>query len=561
MPPRRRPARVGSSSGNLPSRIGRVTRIVLQGGEVVDGVGEQPRRADVLVDGGLVVEIGEVSPSPGDRRIDAGGRLVLPGFVDAHAHVDGAIFREDVQLALLRQGVTTAIAGQDGVSYAPGDGRWASRYFAAVDGAHPTYRGSTVADLLSTYDGALPLEVGYLVPAGTVRHEVMGLAERPASQAELEAMRRLVADGLKDGALGLSTGLDYVPGIFADAAEIAHLCGPVADADAVYVTHMRGGYETNAAAGLAEVAEIARRSGVRAHVSHFHVAADDGIRLIDRLRSRGVDVSFDMYPYTRGCTILAMAVLPPAYSALEVDDAVARLTAADERARLRAEWFPTVAHKPSLGPEWPSMIRIAHAPRTPDAAGRTLAELAGAGRDVVDATLDLLAANRLEVSAVMAVRDERPVADLARLFAHPAHTGGSDGIFIGTAPHPRAWGTFARFLGTYVRDEGAFGWQDAARHLAARPAARFGLHDRGALVRGRRADIVLVDAATVRDVATYTEPTAPAVGIDDVLVAGVPVLAGGALTGALPGGAARRPAAAPTVPATAVGPATAVSPA
>ncbi|MCT9820364.1 amidohydrolase family protein [Microbacterium sp. W1N] len=532
-----------------------MTRIVIHGGDVADGLGDAVRRADVLVDRGRIVEVGAVRAAPGDTVIDAAGRIVLPGFVDAHSHVDGAVFRPEVQRALLRQGVTTAIAGQDGVSYAPGDGVWASQYFAAINGPHPTYRGGGVAALLAGYDGALPLDVGYLVPAGTVRHEVMGMRPGAATPAEIAAMQQLVAAGLAEGALGLSSGLDYVPGIFADAGELAALCAPVAAVGGLYVTHMRGGYETNTAAGLAEVAEIHRRSGVRTHVSHFHVAAADGIRLIDELLAAGVDVGFDMYPYTRGCTILAMAVLPPAYSALPVAAAVARLSDAVERERLRRDWFPTVAHKPSLGARWPEMIRIAHAPATPGAAGRTLADLAahaggdpGATGDVVAATLDLLVANRLEVSAVMAVRDERPVADLARLFSHPAHTGGSDGIFIGEAPHPRAWGTFARFLGTYVREVAAYSWQDAARHLAARPAARFGLHDRGIIAPGRRADLLLVDPASVRDAATYAHPTAPAVGIDDVLVAGVPVLAGGELTGARPGGAARRAPAAPVDP-------------
>lgn len=516
-------------------------RIVLRGGDVVDGTGSPPSRADVATRGGRVEHIGDVALRPGDTVIDATGRLVLPGLIDAHSHADAAVFRADVQLALLRQGITTIIAGQDGVSYAPGDGVWASAYFAAINGPHPSYRGPRVADLLAGYERTVPLDVGYLVPAGTVRHEVMGMDAGAAAPAALARMQRLVADGLADGALGLSTGLDYVPGLFADAGEIAALCAPVSAADGLYVTHLRGGYETNSAAGLDEVAEICRRSGVRAHVSHFHVASALGIPLIDALIDRGVDVSFDMYPYTRGCTLAAMALLPPEYSTLDVAAAVARLGDPDERRRLRATWFPTIAANPSLGPQWPTMIRVAHAPGREDAAGRDLAQLAAAtGTDVIDAVLDLLADCRLEVSAVMAVRDERPVTDLARLFAHGAHTAGSDGIYIGTHPHPRGWGTFARLLGRYTRDGHAYTWPMAAQHLAARTAARFGLHDRGVLAPGRRADVIVVDPHTVADTATYDDPATPAVGIDDVLVAGVPVLAGGQLTGALPGMPARR---------------------
>ncbi|WP_431801054.1 N-acyl-D-amino-acid deacylase family protein [Microbacterium sp. bgisy203] len=515
-------------------------RLVVRGGVLVDGTGADPRPADLAIEGGRIVEAGHVSAASGDDILDATGRLVFPGLIDAHSHADGAVFRPDVQLALLRQGVTTVIAGQDGVSYAPGDGVWASRYFAAINGPHPTFRGGSVADLLATYDDATPLDVGYLVPAGTVRHAVMGMDAGRPNREQLAAMVDLVEAGLREGALGLSTGLDYVPGLFADATELAALCEPVAAAGGLHVTHMRGGYETNTAAGLAEIAEICRRSGVRAHVSHYHVEAAAGRRLLDDLAATGADISFDMYPYTRGCTLVAMALLPPEYSAHSVDEATTLLADPLERRRLRTGWFPLVALKPSLGPEWPTMVTVAHAPATPDAPGLTLAALAERrGVDVEDATLDLLIETRLEVSAVMAVRDERPVENLAHLFAHPAHTGGSDGIFIGDVPHPRAWGTFARLLGTFVRETRAFSWAGAAQHLAARPAARFGLHDRGILVPGRRADVVLVDPDTVADTATYAEPTSLAVGIDDVLVAGFPVLAGGALTDASPGRAAR----------------------
>jgi N-acyl-D-amino-acid deacylase len=520
-------------------------RTVLRGGIVIDGTGGPRRPADVEVVGGLIGAIGEVDERPGDAVVDCGGRFVLPGFIDAHAHADGLIFEPDVQLALLRQGITTVIGGQDGVSYAPGDGAWASRYFAAINGAHPTYAGGGVAELLASYDDATPVNVGYLVPAGTVRHEVMGMRQGRADAAELAEMRRLVTEGLDEGALGLSTGLDYVPGIFADTAELAELCAPVAAAGALYVTHMRGGYETNTAAGLAEVVAICAAGpvhrGVRGHVSHLHVDADDAERLLAEAAASGADLSFDMYPYTRGCTLVSMAVLPPIYSALTVDDAVARLTDPVERDRLREEWFPTLADKPSLGPDWPSMIRVGHTPSDAWAwaPGLTLAEIARArGASVIDATLDLLVAGRLEVNAVMAVRDERPVENLARLFALDGHTGGSDGIFVGAVPHPRAAGTFARFLGTYIGR--SFDWEGAAVHLAERTAERFGLAGRGILRPGAAADIAIVDPLAAADVATYHDPRAPARGIDDVFVNGVHVLRGGALTGALAGRGLRR---------------------
>lgn len=518
-------------------------RTVLRGGEVVDGARALRRRADVAIVGDRITAVGNVAAGRGDRDVDCSDRLILPGLIDAHAHADGALFRDDVQLALLRQGVTTVIGGQDGVSYAPGDGSWASEYFAAINGPHPTYRGGGVDALLRSYDGTTRINAGYLVPAGTVRHEVMGMRTDPASGPGLARMQHLVREALAAGALGLSTGLDYVPGIYATTDELARLCDPVAAAGALYVTHMRGGYESNAAAGLAEVAEITRRSGVRAHVSHLHLDPDDAFALLDELEADGIDVTFDMYPYARGCTLVSMAVLPPVFSALDVDAAVLRLQDPAERDALRLTWFPLVADKPSLGPDWPHMITVGHAPAADWrwAEGRTLAEIAGMrGTDVVDATLDLLAGCRLSVNAVMAVRAERSDDDLARLLSHPAHLGGSDGIWIGGAPHPRAAGSFARYLATHVGR--AFSWEGAAQHLAGRTAARFGLAGRGAVRPGWVADLAVVDPDAVRDAATYPDPLAVAVGIDDVFVAGTQVLRNGALLPELAGRGLRRSA-------------------
>lgn len=516
-------------------------RVVLRGGTVVDGRGERP--GDVLVEGGRIVAVGETTDASADV-IDCAGRLVLPGLIDAHSHVDGLLADADVQRALLRQGVTTVIAGQDGVSYAPGDGAYAAEYFAAIDGPAPGLAGSGVADYLAWVDGRSAINAAYLVPAGTVRHEVCGRSRHPAGPAQLAAMTALVAQGLDDGAVGLSTGLDYVPGIFQSAAEIAALCVPVARAGGVYVTHMRGGYEANTAAGIREIAVIAHDAegradaALRVHVSHLHADADIVLDQLDVLARDGVDATFDAYPYIRGCSLLTMPLLPHELSARPVDEVVAVLGDAAERARLRRDWFPRVALHPSLGPDWPRMITFAHiaAPGFAWAHGLTIADAATrAGADPVDLALDVLGAARLEVNVVMAVQHPRPVRELARIFAHPGHLGGSDGIFVGAHPHPRARGSFARFLREYVRETGTWSWTDAARHLSLASARRFGLGARGAVAPGAIADLIVVDPTAVADAATYDEPLAEAVGIDDVLVGGVPVLAEGGLTGRTPG--------------------------
>jgi N-acyl-D-amino-acid deacylase len=279
------------------------------------------------------------------------------------------------------------------------------------------------------------------------------------------------------------------------------------------------------------------------HVSHFHADADIVLAQLARLERAGVDATFDAYPYIRGCTLLSMPLLPPELSVQPVDDVVHALTDPAARPQVREACLGRAARSPSLGPDWPRMITLAHlaAPEYAWAHGLTLHEAARrAGLEPMDLVLDVLAACRLEVSAVMAVRSPRPAAELARIFAHPRHTAGSDGIFIGAHPHPRASGTFARYLREYVRERGTWSWSDAVHHLSALAAERFALGRRGTVAAGAVADLVVVDPRAVADPATYEEPRRAAVGIDDVFVAGVPVLARGELTGARPGRGLRR---------------------
>lgn len=516
---------------------------MIRGGTVVDGSGGAPRAADVALRGRIVEAVGVVPPEPDDVELDAGGRYLLPGLIDAHSHADGVVFSPDIQLALLRQGVTSVIGGQDGVSFAPGDARYATEYFGAINGPHPTFRGGGVGELLSTYDGTTPVNVGYLVPAGVVRHEVMGRSPGTPDATQLAAMVDLVQSGLDEGALGLSTGLDYVPDIFTDAAGLIALCRPVARAGGIYVTHMRGGYENNAPVGIAEVREIALSTGVSVHVSHYHGPAQLLVDLADGLAAAGVDMTFDTYPYRRSCTLLAMLVLP----ALVLDGAnaevAARLRDPAVRRTLVETWFPSLRANPDIGPDWPDNLTLAHVPaREYDwAHGLTVrAAAARAGADPEAFTLDLLAASDLAVSAVMKVRDQRSYDDLATLVTHPGHTAGSDGIYIGKNPHPRGWGTFAKFLRVFVRERGDLSWPQAAVHLSARPARRYGLTDRGLLRPGYVADLMVVDPGRVADQSEYDNPRSTAIGVDDVFVAGQQVLAGGRLTGATPGCGLRR---------------------
>ncbi|MFF4775529.1 amidohydrolase family protein [Microtetraspora fusca] len=525
--------------------------VLIIGGWVVDGTGAPPYRADVGIADGRIAVVGPLRPSatespsgepgPGPEGeshaatvIDATGRYVLPGLVDCHAHGDAVVLDPEIQLAALRQGVTTFVLGQDGLSYAPTTTKagfdYASRYFAAVNGGHPGVDGPVaVAELLDGYDHATAVNTAYLLPHGTIRFDVMGAAERAPDAAELRAMRERVERGLSEGAAGLSSGLEYAPGRYADTAELAHLCEPLGGLP--YVTHMRG-YGATAPAGMAEAVEIGIRSGAPVHVSHYHGPARTLLPLLDDARRRDVDLSFDTYPYLRSSTILAMVLLPSWVPAADPDRAVAALRAEPER--LARDWA-------GFADVW-GRITLSHAPGFEWAEGVTLPDAAGRhGMEPAEFARTLLIETRLEAGCVAARPDEGPEgeASIRAILRDPGHTGGSDGIYVGGHPHPRGFGAFARYLGRHVRELGDLTWEQAAVHLASHPARRFRLPDRGLLRRGQVADVIVVDPLRVADTATYENPRSLAVGIDDVLVSGVPVLAGGRLTGATPGRALR----------------------
>jgi N-acyl-D-amino-acid deacylase len=448
-------------------------------------------------------------------------------------HGDAAVLRPDVQLAALRQGVTTVLLGQDGLSFAPGSPStvdFVTRYFAAVNGTHPGLDGWTsVAGLLAGYTGRTALNTAYLVPHGTVRYEVMGAADRAATPDELARMRRLVEDGLADGAVGLSTGLEYAPGRYADTAELVALSATLGGRP--YVTHMRG-YGTIAPQGLAEVVAVGLGTGVPVHISHLHGDGGQLTDLVDRAGADGADLTFDSYPYMRGSSTLALVTLPAELPTADLAATVAALRDRTTVSRLRGEWperlWPCITLSYVDDPEW----AWAEGLTMPEAAAR-------ADLEPAELALRLLLATDLGAGCVFdnnrgagAARTEESMRLLLR---HPAQMGGSDGIYQGSWPHPRGYGAFARLLGRHVRQLGDWTWPEAMRHLAGRPAERFGLTDRGVIVAGRAADLVVLDPATIADRATYSLPRVPAAGVSTVVVNGTVVLRDGGLTGAQPG--------------------------
>jgi N-acyl-D-amino-acid deacylase len=499
--------------------------------------------ADLLLRAGRVAAVGRAGTGDAGAAaevVDGGGRWALPGFVDAHVHGEAAVFDPDVQLALLRQGVTTVVLGQDGVSVAPSPPggahdatAYATGYFAAINGAHPAFSGGSVADLLATYDRAVPVNVAYLAPHGTIRFAVLGGEPRTASAAEIAAMAHLLRTAIADGACGLSTGLEYVPAAAADRAELVALCRVAAQAGLPHVSHMRG-YEERATAAIAELTAIARATGVATHISHLHGPAEQIEHALAEATATGLAVTFDSYPYLRGCTILAMLTLPQWVPVAQPDRALALLAPTSER---RAELLAHLAAQEQLWPRTtmaavPGELQWAEGMGLPDVAARL-------GRSVPETVLELLVGTRLRASAVFTQPPTNTPAAVRRLLDHPAHMAGSDAIYLGGRPHPRGWGAFARLLQLGTHELGGWGIGDVVEHLSARAARLFRLPDRGRLAVGAVADVVLVDPAEVRDRATYSDPRRPAEGVDDVWVGGVPVLRDGRTTGATPGAALR----------------------
>jgi len=516
--------------------------ILIAGGQVVDPVdGQYP--ADVLIADERITAVGANAGSgPADKIIDAEGLLIMPGAIDAHSHADARILDDEVQLALLRSGVTTVITGQDGVSYAPGDGRYATDYFGPLIGRHPTYSGGGVGDLLSTWHQTTRLNVGYLVPAGTVRYDVMGRESRPPTESELTTMITLVETGLSEGALGLSSGLDYVPGTFADVDELAALCRPVAAAGGLYVSHIRG-YEENSSPAVDELIRICQAAGVKGHISHFHARPDLVAELVERARAANVDLSWDAYPYFAGFSLLSMALLPADLVAQGNEVAAARLRDRSQWPALQAEFDSRSGGDTNLRQGWADRLRIAGAgsPANVDLEGLTLAE-AGLrrGLDPLQLAYQVLADSELTTTTVMTIPKPRTDDDLARQFAVPGACSGSDGIFFGGVPHPRAYGCTARMYSVFGRQRGDFRWPELAAITSGNAARRYGLGDHGRVRVGAVADLALVDPESVRDRASYAEPTQLSEGIDQVLVRGKVVLADGQLTDQLAGRPVRR---------------------
>jgi N-acyl-D-amino-acid deacylase len=503
--------------------------VLIRGGRLIDGTGVPWRHADIGISGDQVVAIGRLGGKRATREISAEGRIVCPGFIDIHSHADVSLLADQWVNLRLAQGITTEVVGQDGLSYAPASPErlreW-RRYLRALNGDFPNvaWDWRSVADLLERYERRAA-NVVFLVPHGAVRTEAMGWADRPATVDELRTMQGIVRRSLTEGASGLSTGLTYVPCSHATTEEIVALCRPVAEAGGILAIHLRS-YIGGLRLAIDEAIEIGRQSGVAVEINHLRMAdprtwgqAQSALRQIERARADGIDVTFDLYPYTIGCLPL-FAMLPLWAQSGGPDAIMARLAEDSIRRRIADELA-------SAGIDWP-VFRICHAPGANASAGSIAAGAERAGMGVSEFVIRLL--QETELGAIV-MADGGNEAENALMLAHPASMVCSDGILLGDHPHPRGYGAFPRVLAQYVREKGLLSWETAIAKMTAVPAARLNLGDRGVVREGGAADVVIFSPEDVRDRATVEAGREGPTGIDTVLVNGHVVVERGIYVG------------------------------
>ncbi|MFC7305228.1 amidohydrolase family protein [Streptomyces monticola] len=532
--------------------------LLIRDARVIDGTGDASYRADVGIRNGRIAEIRKEGGGPRPTAaevIEADGLALSPGFIDMHAHSDLALLRDPDHSAKAAQGVTLEVIGQDGLSYAPVDDRTLAQVRQAItgwngDGSDIDFSWRTVGEYLDTLDRAhggngIAVNAAYLIPQGTVRMYAVGWDDRDATPQELDRMRQLVAEGLEQGAVGMSSGLTYTPGMYAKDSELAELCRVVAAYDGYYCPHHRS-YGAGALDAYREMVELTREADCALHLAHatmnFGVnkgKAPDLLSLIDDALGSGADISLDTYPYTPGCTTL-VAMLPSWASEGGPDAIMARLRDDETAEKIRHHMEVIGADGCHGVPiEWDTIeISGVSDPGLASCVGKTIAESAGMRGEAPWVTARRLLLNdKLGSTILQHVGHEENVQAIMK---HRVHTGGSDGILQGFKPHPRAYGTFPQYLGRYARELGILSLEETVAHLTSRPAARLRLPDRGLVREGYRADLVLFDPDTVAAGSTFEAPRTLPVGIPHVLIDGRFVIEDGRRTEVLAGRAVRR---------------------
>ena len=531
--------------------------LVIAGGRVVDGTGAPWVRADLGIRDDRIVALGDLGDAEARRRLDATGLVVAPGFIDMLGQSEFNVLVDNRAASKIMQGVTTEVTGE-GDSIGPLNDAMIEARAASYQHFGVTADWRTLDEYFTRLETrARPaINIATFVGAGGLREYVIGTEDRPATPDELERMKRLVAEAMEDGALGLSSSLQYVPDRFASTEELIELAKVAAEYGGIYITHQRS--EGNSISeSLDEVFRIAEEAGIPAEIWHLKTAyranwgrMPEVLARLEEARARGLDVTANQYPYTAASNSLD-ACLPLWVREGGTEAMLERLQDETQRARIRSEMDdPTVTtwenqYDGSGGGDGVLVTSVLDESLR-EYEGLTVTEIAvRKGVDPRDAIMDLVAADRGETSCITFIMDED---DVRAALAHPlvsidtdSSARAEDGPLSESKSHPRAWGTFPRILGRYVRDEGLLGLEEAIRKMTSRPAARVNLLDRGILRPGFAADVTVFDPETIRDVATFDDPNRYSEGIRYVIVNGRLVVDEGRITEERPGRALRGP--------------------
>ena len=506
--------------------------ILIKNTTIADGSGQPLRQGDVLIRDDKIEKIGHLENVVADTMLDGTGLVTAPGFIDAHSHSDLQILTEPKVMPKIMQGITTEILGQDGISMAPLPEQYISPWrknLSGLDGESDeiNWRFETTEGYFKEIEKAGPgVNVCYLAPHGNIRMEAMGLQNKKPTAGELQKMCDIMRREMDAGAIGLSSGLIYMPCAYSEIDELVEICRVVAERDGIFVVHQRSESDT-VLQSMDEILEIGRRSGVRVHFSHFKVCGKDNwgkietaLEKLDQAIADGIRVSYDQYPYVAGSTMLGV-VLPPWAHDGGTNELLERL----RDVKLREKMIEDIKKNDGT---WDNFIGFAgleniyitnvKTQANSDAVGKNLLKLGEIrGKDPYNAVLDLL----LEEENAVSMFDYYGLEEhIQLLMKRPEMCVCTDGLLSKGKPHPRVYGTFPRILGKYVREDQCLTLEEAVYKMTAKPAQTFSIQNRGLLKEGYWADVVMFDADKVIDKATFWEPVQYSAGIENVIVNG-----------------------------------------
>lgn len=522
-------------------------KTLIKNGLIVDGTGKEAYKGDVIIEDEKILYVGTVTCEDNfDEVIDAKERVVCPGFIDTHSHSDLKILVTPYNEIKIRQGITTEVLGQDGISMAPLPVEYISPWrknLAGLDGESDeidwTYE--TTDNYLKIMEKqGVGLNEAYLVPHGNIRMEVLGLGNVEANDEDIEKMCEITRREMEAGAIGLSTGLIYMPCAYSQTKELIEMCKVVAKFDGVFVVHQRSEADT-ILESMEEVIEIGRQSGVKVHFSHFKVCGkknwqyiDDVIKLLDKAKAEGITVSFDQYPYAAGSTMLGV-ILPPWVHDGGTDKLLHRLSNEKLRGKMIYDMENGI-------PGWDNFVDFAgfdgifvtsvKTEKNKEVIGKSLKELGELrGKDPYNATFDLLYEEENAVGMVDFYGLEEHIEKFMKMKEQNVCT---DGLLSGK-PHPRAYGSFPRILGRFVREKKVLTLEEAVYKMSKKAADAFSIKNRGCLEVGNFADVVIFDKDKVTDKGTFVDPTQYPEGIDYVIINGKVVIKEGEYLKVAPG--------------------------